>query len=133
MKNKISYTYFSRNNKNIYHENWVKRHNITNQQINFNKSYVLQRTDNKNGFIRIPYHDFFDCDCPDIDKKGHTLSRCNIYKRIRYNKLIKGQLININERNFKIKYKQFERYYKPNYNIHFYIKNYKNKNNLNFN
>ena len=123
MKNIISHSYFRNNNKNhIVHEDWTRRHGISKEQINFDKSYILKGKNHiKNDFQKIPYLDFFDCDCLNINKKGHTLSNCEIYKRRQYRKLINNKL-NMNERCSKIKYKQMMQCYKPDYNVFFYIK-----------
>jgi len=119
MKNIVSHHYYNRISKRYINEHWVKEHGITKEQIDFNKSFVLQQQTNQNEFSKIPYLDFFDCDCP--DKKDHTLTLCEIFRRRQYKKLINGKF-NMNKRGSLIMYKQMMRRYKPNYIVTFYVK-----------
>jgi hypothetical protein len=125
MKNIISHTYFNRTSKRYINSHWAVKHGVKKEQIDFKKSFVQKRViinNNEIEYVKIPYLDFFDCDCPrNGSKNRHTEFNCEYFKIKQYEKLKSGKF-NMNKRNSKMRYSKMVQRYKPNYAISFYIK-----------
>ena len=130
----ITKTYFKKLSKNHYHSEWIKKHNIKSENINFDKSYIqVTRIVNYSKvnplnpitWLLIPYKLFFACRCPNLkgDGTNHSHKDCRHYKRSQYKKLQSGKILKRCEKKYEIKYHKLKQLYKPiDYNIYFYVK-----------
>ena|SRR5438132_1668027 len=119
---------------NYYHSEWVKRHNVKHENIDFDKSYVqITRIANyskvnpkdPHTWLKVIYKRFFHCNCPNLkgDGTNHSLDMCRHFQRSQYKKLQAGKILKRCEKNYKVKYYKLKKLYKPiDYEIYFYVK-----------